>query len=89
MTMVLVDTGVLYAMADSDDAWHKPVKIFLEQMQDVLVVPITVLPEACYLLSSYLGPESERKLISSIVQGEIRIESLAKSDFRRILELLP
>lgn len=88
MTMFLVDMGVLYAMADRDDAWHKPVKIFLEKMQDILVVPITVLPEACYLLSSHLGPESERKLISSIVQGEIRIESLAKNDFRRTLEIL-
>lgn len=88
MTMALVDTGILYAMADVDDAWHKPAKRFLERTKDVLLVPITVLPEVCYLLNTHLGPESERKLVSSIVKGELRIEGLTNDDFRRSLELL-
>jgi predicted nucleic acid-binding protein len=88
MTMVLVDTGILYAMADVDDAWHKPAKRFLERTKDVLLVPITVLPEVCYLLNTHLGPESERKLVSSIVKGELRIEGLTNDDFRRSLQLL-
>ena len=88
MSMVLVDTGILYATADADDAWHKPAKAFLERAKEVLVVPITVLPEVCYLLNTHLGQESERKLISSIVQGELRIEGLVNEDFRRSLQLL-
>jgi hypothetical protein len=88
MAMALVDTGILYAMADADDAWHKPAKAFLESAKEVLVVPITVLPEVCYLLNTHLGQESERRLISSIVQGELRIEGLASEDFRRSLQLL-
>lgn len=88
MAMVLVDTGILYAMADVDDAWHQPSKRFVESAKDVLIVPVTVLPEICYLLNTHLGQESERKLISSIVQGELRIEGLTNQDFRRSLELL-
>lgn len=88
MAMTLVDTGILYAMADVDDAWHKPAKAFLEGAKEVLVVPITVLPEVCYLLNTHLGQESERKLISSIVQGELRIEGLTNEDFRRSFQLL-
>ena len=88
MATVLVDTGILYAMADLDDAWHEPVKAFLKNITDVLVVPITVLPEICYLLNTHLGQESERKLIASITQGELRVESLTSDDFRRSLQLL-
>jgi len=88
MATVLVDTGILYALADIDDAWHEPVQAFLQTITDVLVVPITVLPEICYLLNTHLGQESERKLIASITQGELRIEGLTTEDFRRSLQLL-
>ena len=88
MATILVDTGILYAMADIDDAWHEPVKVFLQNTTDTLVVPITVLPEICYLLNNHLGQESERKLIGSIIQGELRIETLINEDFRRSFQLL-
>jgi predicted nucleic acid-binding protein len=88
MAAVLVDTGILYAMADLDDAWHEPVKAFLENITDSLVIPVTVLPEICYLLNTYLNQESERKLIASIIQGELRIENLIAEDYRRSLQLL-
>ena len=88
MATVLVDTGILFAMADLDDAWHEPVKAFLQNITDVLVVPITVLSEICYLLNTHLGKESERKLIASITQNELRVEGLTIEDFRRSLQLL-
>lgn len=84
----LVDTGILYAMADMDDAWHESVKTFFQNTLDVLVVPVTVLPEICYLLNNHLGQNSEKKLIASIVQGELRIEGLTNDDFRRSSQLL-
>lgn len=84
----LVDTGILYAMADMDDAWHESVKTFFQNTLDVLVVPVTVLPEICYLLNNHLGRDSEKKLIASIIQGELRIEGLTNDDFRRSFQLL-
>jgi len=88
MAAILVDTGILYAMADIDDAWHEPAKTFLQTATDMLVVPITVLPEICYLLNTYLGQDSEKKLIASVNQGEFSIESLTHEDFRRSFQLL-
>lgn len=88
MAAILVDTGILYAMADMDDAWHESVKAFLRNAKDVLLVPVTVLPEVCYLLNTHLGQESERVLISAIIQGELRIEGLKDDDFRRSLRIL-
>ena len=56
---VLVDTGVLYALADRDDAWHARALEWLDGERDVLAVPVSVLPEVCYLLDARLGPRRE------------------------------
>ena len=88
MAAILIDTGILYAMADIDDAWHESIKTFLQNMTDALLVPLTVLPEICYLLNTHLGQESERKLIASIIQGELKIEGMTHEDFRRSYQLI-
>lgn len=88
MPQILVDTGPLYAMADRDDDWHLRIIRFLERSRDELVIPVTVLPEAAYLLAAHLGAEAERKLVQSIVSGEMAVEELTLQDLRRTLELL-
>lgn len=88
MPPVLVDTGPLYAMADRDDDWHLRIVRFLELSRDELVIPVTVLPEAAYLLAAHLGPEAERKLVQAVVNGEMVVEELTIQDLRRVLELL-
>lgn len=88
MTSAIVDTGILYAMADRDDAWHERVKVFLESQTDELVVPVTVLPEVCYLMNTYIGRETERRFVFSLLQGEMRVENLAPDDLKRASRLL-
>lgn len=39
MPSAIVDTGILYAMADEDDRWHAPVREYLEEQADDLIVP--------------------------------------------------
>jgi predicted nucleic acid-binding protein len=86
--LLLVDTGPLYAMADRDDSWHERVVEFLEESRDELLIPVTVLPEAAYLLATHLGPAAEKKLVQSLVNGEMAIEELGFQDLRRSLDLL-
>jgi len=88
MPMVIVDTGILYAMADRDDSWHERVKDYLQTQTDILIVPVTVLPEICYLLNTYIGQDSERSLVNSLLQGEMKVENLTTDDLRRTLTLL-
>ena len=88
MPPILVDTGPLYAMADRDDDWHHRVVRFLERSRDPLLVPVTVLPEAAYLLATHLGPEAERRLVQSVVSGEMAVEEVTLQDLRRTVELL-
>jgi predicted nucleic acid-binding protein len=88
MAQVLVDTGALYALADRDDDWHHRTVRFIETSRDDLVVPVTVLPEAAYLLAAHLGAAAEQKLVQSVVSGEMDVEDLTIPDLRRTLELM-
>lgn len=85
---LLVDTGPLYALADADDAWHERVRDFFAASRDVLLVPVTVLPELTYLLHQRLGAAVERQFVASLIAGELAVESLSSADLARAAGLL-
>jgi uncharacterized protein len=84
----LLDTGVLYALADRDDAWHARSRRFLASAKELLLVPVTVLPEVCYLLHARLGPFAERQFLLSVAAGELTVEDLVDADTKRSVEIL-
>lgn len=88
MPSLVVVTGPLYAIADKDDDLHHRTVRFLETNGDDLIVPASVFPEAAYLLLTHLGSAAERKLLDSVVSGELTVEDLTHTDYRRALELL-
>ncbi len=81
---LLLDTGILYALADEDDAWHERARRLLKERPDVLLVPLTVLPEAAYLTRLRLGFSAELALVRSVVVAELSIQNLTSKDFERI-----
>jgi len=85
---LLLDTGVLYALADRDDIWHKRVAGFLRLQHEVLMVPVTVIPEAAYLLRKRLGAAAERSFAESLSAGELAMENLTSADLARCEALL-
>ncbi len=85
---LLLDTGALYAVADEDDAWHVRMRDFLEGQRAVLLVPVTVIPEAAYLLRDRLGHLAERRFAESLAAAELAVENLTSADVRRCAELL-
>lgn len=85
---LLVDTGILYALADKSDAWHTRARKCVESTRDTLLTPITVLPEIAYLLRHRIGSHAEGALIRSVAAGELAVESLARRDWHRIAELM-
>ena len=88
MSSILVDSGPLYTLADKDDDWHLRTVRFLERSRDEFVIPVTVLPEAAYLLAAHLGADAEQKLVQTVANGEMAVEELTIQDLRRTLELL-
>ena len=80
---LLLDTGIIYALADVDDDWHERARDLLEDQPDVLLVPVTVLPEVTYLIHYRLGSSAEFAFIRSVAAGEVSIQSLKAPDFER------
>ncbi len=85
---LLLDTGALYALADADDRWHGPGRRFLEKRREILLVPMTVVPEAAYLIRDRLGEAAELKFADSLAAGEVAVESLSHADLVRLCEIL-
>lgn len=86
--MLLVDTGVLVAAADTDDAHHQPCRTLLEGDPGPLVTTAMVIAETAYLLDRQLGPRAEAALFASITDGNLRVDNLTDSDWARIGELV-
>jgi uncharacterized protein len=85
---VLVDTGILYALADEDDAWHERARDWIHDVNELLIVPVTVLPEVAYLLHSRLGAAAELAFVQSTVAGELEIEPLRQQDLTRCADVM-
>ncbi len=85
---ILLDTGVLYALADADDGWHERARRWLGEVSDLLLAPVTVLPEVTYLLQTRLGAMVERRFVRSLVAGELDVEPLKAVDMQRACELM-
>ena len=85
---VLVDTGVLYALADKDDDWHERARQWASATREFLLVPVVVLPEAAYLIGTRLGPKAEQIFISSLAAEELGVEPLKRADLIRSAALM-
>jgi hypothetical protein len=85
---LLLDTGALYALADADDDWHIRVRDFLKAERQSLLVAVTVIPEAAYLMRKRLGAAVETRFAESLAAGEIAVENLTQRDIARCAELL-
>ena len=85
---LLVDTGVLYALADRRDAWHRRVITYLKASPQPLLAPVTILPEVAYLLRERIGPHAETAFVSSVARGEVIVENLTLRDWKRVEVLM-
>jgi predicted nucleic acid-binding protein len=89
---MLVDTGVLYALADRHDAWHARAVTWVKGLAAPLLVPVAVVPEVVYLLHTRLGAAAERAFVRSLVTREVDLEPLHDRDLKRasaVLETWP
>ena len=85
---ILIDTGPLVAYAVSNDKDHERVRAVLEAAGEQFLVPITVLPEVCYLLERQLGARAEARFLESLAKGELLVEPVTGSDLLRSAELV-
>ena len=85
---VLADTGALYALVNRSDAWHQRTRTWWEANREPILVPVTVSPEATYLIATRLGSSYEAAFVRWLGDGEVEIESLQPEDVTRAADLL-
>lgn len=88
--MIVVDTGVLYALADASDTHHASCTRWLRATSDELVVPALVITEAAYLIGSRGGPAMEALFLDALSpQRRFRVGQLdPERDLPRIAALV-
>lgn len=85
---VLVDTSALYALIDPGDPYYQAVRDYVTGTNEALIVPVTVLPEADYLVTERMGVRAELGMLRSIVGGELGLEAVIRVDLERSIELI-
>ncbi len=84
----MVDAGPLYAYVDADDDHHDECLDLLETHPGPLMVPILVVTEVAYLLSSRLGANAEVRFLADLAAGNLIPEPVHAVDWLRIAELV-
>jgi predicted nucleic acid-binding protein len=84
----LVDTNILVALADRRDRDHRRVVRLIDEIDDDLLVPVTVLPEADYLISIRVNAKVALGVIAGIADGDFRLEQVTAADLARCVELM-
>jgi predicted nucleic acid-binding protein len=86
--MIVVDTGPLYAAADTSDSHHRACAAVFEETSEQLVVPASVVIETCFLIERHLGPLAEAAFITSLRPSGLIVEPLSETDLERMAALV-
>lgn len=84
---MIIDTGVLYALADRSDKHHKAARRLFEG-KAARVVPEPVVVEVDWLILERLGVEAEVAFLQAIAAGNPVVESTTHDDRTRAAELV-
>jgi len=83
----LLDTGLLLAVLDRDDALHAISNLALEEEPEP-VLPDVVLPELSYLVQRELNTAVLVQFLRAVAGGELRIEQTRPADIARAADVL-
>jgi hypothetical protein len=85
--LLVVDTSVLLAAADSADPDHHRCAQVIGEAGP-LVTTALVIAETAYLIGRQLGAAAEAHLFRALANGELQVELITPSDADRIAELI-
>src|SRR5438067_5696474 len=85
---LICDTGAIYALYDADDIHHAAAKAVVEAEAGPLFLPVILLAEIDYLLTTRLGTDAALDFVRSIEAGAFALIGLSAEDVTRCRELL-
>lgn len=72
--MIVADTGVVLALLDRDDAYHRTVVELYRDTGDEWVIPWAILPEVDYLVSRHGGEPAATTFRAELASGVWLVE---------------
>ena len=84
---LLLDTGIVYALYDSADAWHDRALALIDREAGPLLLPAPVIPEVDHLLGHRLGRAAREAFLDGIVEGAYLVVDLPAAAYARAAEL--
>ena len=84
---MIVDTGILFALADQGDRNHRAAAAVFS-LPDPKVVPEPVVVETDWMISANLGIRAEIAFLRSLGEGAFTIEATTSADRSRAAELV-
>jgi predicted nucleic acid-binding protein len=85
---VVCDTGAVYALYDADDQHHEECKAVVSAESGPLFLPLALISEIDYLLTSRLGCDAALDFLDSIQSGAFTLVGLMTEDLVRCRELV-
>src|SRR5947209_1585088 len=85
---LICDTGGVFGLYDADDAHHGAIKAVVETEAGPLFVPVVLLAEIDYLLSTRLGQAAAIDFLEAVAEGAYLLVPMLADDLRRCLELI-
>ena len=77
---LIVDAGVMYALADADEPRHRAVAQLLRDERGPLITTELAVAEADYLILDRLGIEVELAFLDDLASGAIQAECLSRRE---------
>jgi hypothetical protein len=84
---VLIDTGVLYAYFDRQDAWHDRAARLLHVEAGGLVLPSPVIPEVDHLLGERLGRRARATFYRGLLEDAYFVVDVPRPLYARVDEI--
>lgn len=84
---VLLDTGIVFAYYDRNDAWHRRALKLVDAEEGALIVPAPVIPEADHLIGRYLGAKARHAFYEGLAGGDYFVADLPRDAYSRVLEI--
>ncbi|MDE3156271.1 MAG: PIN domain-containing protein [Acidobacteriota bacterium] len=81
--MIVVDTGALVALLDTDEAHHDEVRAIYDENPDAWLLPWAILPEVDYLVATHLGPKAQEAFMADLSSGAFSVEWGREADLTR------
>lgn len=85
--MLLVDTNILVAAADTSTPEHAACAGVLDGHAELLV-PTPVAVETAWMIESRLGAEAEASFVAAVAASEIEVVDLTAADWLRCRDLI-